>query len=271
MTDTEPASTSGRLGVEIEALDSAPVPILRVRPVDARPDAALLHFHGGGYRKGSPQIFADSIARIAARCETQVFAVGYRLSGECAFPAALDDAVTAYRWVAGSVPGERLALWGDSAGGGLAAALSLRLRQLEIPPPACAFLYSPWADLRNTASSFLENQHTDERFSLEQATEAAAAYLAGHPAVDPMVSPVLGDWKGQPRLIVQCSDSEVLQDDTLLLARTAEDAGVDVRVKVHEGVPHIWNLSYPATTASEAAISYMAEQLDELFGSNARR
>ncbi|TCN56872.1 acetyl esterase/lipase [Rhodococcus sp. SMB37] len=271
MTDTELSSKRERLDVEIEALDSAPVPILRVRPAGARPDAALLHFHGGGYRKGSPRMFADSVARIAAACETQVFSVGYRLSGECAFPGAMDDAVTAYRWLAGMIPGDHLALWGDSAGGGLAAALLLRLRQLEVPGPAGAFLFSPWADLRNTASSFRDNEHTDERFSLEQATEAAAAYLSGHPAVDPMVSPVLGDWAGQPRLIVQCSDSEVLRDDALLLARTAEDAGVDVRVKVHEGVPHIWNLSYPATTASELAISYMAEQLDELFGSNLRR
>lgn len=270
MTDTELPSTGERLDVEIEALDCAPVPILRVRPVGARQDAALLHFHGGGYRKGSPQMFADSVARIAAACETQVFAVGYRLSGECAFPGAMDDAVMAYRWVAGMIPGDRLALWGDSAGGGLAAGLLLRLRQLEISGPAGAFLFSPWADLRNIAGSFRQNEHTDERFSLEQATEAAAAYLAGHPAADPMVSPVLGDWTGQPRLVVQCSDSEVLRDDALLLARTAEDAGVDVRVKVHEGVPHIWNLSYPATPDSELAISYMAEQLDELFGSNPR-
>ncbi len=88
MTDTELPSTGERLDVEIEALDCAPVPILRVRPVGARQDAALLHFHGGGYRKGSPQMFVDSVARIAAACETQVFAVGYRLSGECAFPGA---------------------------------------------------------------------------------------------------------------------------------------------------------------------------------------
>lgn len=210
-------------------------------------------------------MFAGSLARISEACGMQVFAVGYRLSTECVFPAALDDAVAAYELITGELRPERVALWGDSAGGGLAAALLLRLRQLGIPGPAGAFLFSPWADLRNTAGSFVDNASTDDRFSLSQATEAAADYLAGHPALDPLVSPVLGDWSGQPRIVIQASDSEVLRDDALRLAECAAGAGVDVRLKMHEGQPHIWNLAYPSTRASKMAIDFMVEQLAEMI------
>ncbi|WP_020109963.1 alpha/beta hydrolase [Nocardia sp. 348MFTsu5.1] len=265
MTDTQPAVNDRDATVEVEQLDFTGVPVLRIRPARARAHTALLHFHGGGYRQGSPQIFSDSVARIAVACRTQVFSVGYRLSPQSAFPAAVDDAVTAYVSITEQIAPNRLVLWGDSAGGGLAAALMLRLRQLQIPAPSGAFLFSPWADLRNTAGSFAENAMTDERFSLDKATEAAASYLAGHPATDPLASPVLGDWAGQPRIVLQASDSEVLRDDSLLLARIATDAGVDVRLKLHNGVPHIWNLAYPSTPASEQAIDYMVEQLGEML------
>jgi monoterpene epsilon-lactone hydrolase len=252
--------------VEVEELQCAHIPVLHIRPSSARPDTALLHFHGGGYRKGSPRIFAESISRIADACSTQVFSVGYRLSGECAFPAAVHDAVDAYRWVTDRIPPAHVALWGDSAGGGLAAALLLRLRELELPSPAGAFLFSPWTDLRNISRSYTENAATDAIFSLDQAREAAAAYLSGHPATDPLASPALGDWRGQPPLVVQVSDSEVLRDDALALARTAARSGVDVRLRIHEGVPHIWNLAYPATAASRAAVESMVEQISELVG-----
>ncbi|MFI5715768.1 alpha/beta hydrolase fold domain-containing protein [Nocardia sp. NPDC051750] len=264
MSGTELAARDPHADVRIEDLGSTP-PILRIQPAAAPSDSALIHFHGGGYRKGSPRMFAGSVARIATACETQVFAVGYRLSGVSPFPAAVDDALAAYRLIAADIDPDRIALWGDSAGGGLAAALLLRLRQLGIPGPAGAFLFSSWLDLRNTAASYAGNRATDRIFSIELATEAAAAYLAGRPATDPLISPALGDWTGQPRLVVQVSGAEVLRDDSLLLARNAAAAGVDVRLKVYEGEPHIWNLAYPATPASRRAIGFMVEQLGELF------
>ncbi|MFW0783176.1 alpha/beta hydrolase fold domain-containing protein [Gordonia sp. CPCC 206044] len=269
MSETDLAAADSPIDVEVTSLGAAPVPLLRITPSDAPVDTALIHFHGGGYRKGSPEMFADSVSRIATACRMQVYSVGYRLSTRAPFPAALDDALAAYRWISDTVHPERLALWGDSAGGGLAAALLLRLRQLDLPRPAGAFLFSPWADLRNAAESFHENAPTDERFSLSQATVAAADYLSGHPATDPLVSPVLGDWAGQPRLVVQVSDTEVLRDDSVLLARVAAASGADVRLTVHPGQPHIWNLAYPSTDASRSAIAHMSEQLAELFAPTA--
>jgi len=266
MRRSESELTDLRADIEIEELRCAHIPVLHIRPSSARSDTALVHFHGGGYRKGSPRIFAQSVGRIAEACGTQAFSVGYRLSTECAFPAAVDDAVAAYRWVTDRVPPEHIALWGDSAGGGLAAALLLRLRDLELPSPAGAFLFSPWTDLRNISRSYTENAATDATFSLDQAREAAAAYLSGHPATDPLASPALGDWRGQPPLVVQVSDSEVLRDDALALARTASRNGVDVRLRIHKGVPHIWNLAYPATAASREAVELMVEQIGELLG-----
>ncbi|MDV8070966.1 alpha/beta hydrolase fold domain-containing protein [Rhodococcus sp. IEGM 1366] len=268
MTEADISTTDSRTRVVFDLLDAAGVPILRITPAEAKSDRALIHFHGGGYRKGSPQHFAESVGRIALACQMQIFSVGYRLSTVSPFPAAVDDALVAYQWITEQIRPDRIALWGDSAGGGLAAALLLRLRDLEISSPAGAFLFSPWADLRNTAETYSENSATDDLFSLTQAIEAAESYLAGHPATDPLASPVLGSWSNQPRLVVQVSDAEVLYGDGVLLAQTAAAAGTDVRLKIHKGMPHIWNLAYPSTPSSKEAISYMIENLHELFDSN---
>jgi acetyl esterase/lipase len=148
----------------------------------------------------------------------------------------------AYRWMlAGGANPARLVVGGDSAGGGLAAALLQRLADDDLPAPAGVVLLSPWADLRLTAPSYTANAATDGLFSLEAATEAAAMYLVGHPAADPLVSPVLADWSGSPPLLIHASTSEVLRDDARELARAARAAGADVRLEEYADQPHVWH------------------------------
>lgn len=240
-------------------LDANGVSALRSTPPGAPEDAAVLFLHGGGYRRGSPRVFAAPVARIARAVGMQVFSVEYRLAPEHPFPAALDDVVRAYEWlITSGIPAERVALWGDSAGGGLACALLLRIAELGREQPAGAALVSPWLDLRITASSYAENGPTDTLFSAEQAVEAAADYLNGHDAGDPLASPALGDWTGQPPLLILVSEIEVLRDDSLLLAKSAADAGLSVRLAAQ----HIWpTMDFPETADSVRAVEVLREFL----------
>jgi acetyl esterase/lipase len=241
-------------GVVLEELDANGVGVLSCQMDGVSGTGGLLYFHGGGYRLGSARAFRGHASYLAAACGTRVVSVDYRLAPEHPFPAALDDAVAAYRWMLdGGADPARLVLGGDSAGGGLAAALLQRLGDDGLPAPAGTVLLSPWADLRLTAPSYTANAATDGLFSLESATEAAAMYLAGHPATDPLVSPVLADWTGRPPLLVHTSTSEVLRDDALELARAAGAAGVDVRLQEYADQPHVWH--YGAAAGAPEALA----------------
>lgn len=240
----------------VTLIDADEVPLLRMVPPSVPAHSALLHFHGGGFRTGSPRAFAGQVARIAQAVGVQTFGVQYRLAPENPYPAGLDDAVTAYRWLldSGFEPA-KIIVWGDSAGGGLASALLLRLAQQQIPLPGGAVLLSPWVDLRVDTPSYDRNAATDDMFSAARATKAAADYLAGQEPAQPLVSPVLGDWSGQPPLLILSSDSEVLSDDADLLAATASAAGVEVRIEKFRAARHIWPImEFPATPNSTAAV-----------------
>lgn len=247
----------------VASLDANGVSVLRFTPPGAPKDAALLFLHGGGYRRGSPRVFAAPVARIAKAVGMQVFSVEYGLAPEHPFPAALQDVVRAYEWLIESgIPAERVALWGDSAGGGLAGALLLRIVELGRQQPAGAALVSPWLDLRVTASSYAENAETDTLFSAEKAVEAAAEFLDGHDPGDAFASPALGDWTGQPPLLILVSEIEVLRDDALLLAKTAADAGVSVRLEKFPAAQHIWpTMDFPETDDSVRAVEVLREFL----------
>jgi acetyl esterase/lipase len=247
--------------------DAEGVQVLQIRPPGAPENAAFLHFHGGGYRLGSPRGSAEQTSRIAKATGIQAFSVKYRLAPENPFPDGLNDAVKAYRWLLDTgIPAERLVFWGDSAGGGLAAAALLRIAQLGLPKAAGAVLFSPWLDLRVAASSYTHNSDSDQLFSRESASEAAENYLAGHDASDPLASPMLGDWAGQPPLLVFVSEIEVLRDDSVLLAKAASDAGSRVRLEKFPETQHMWPImDYPDTAdavrAVEIVIEFLATEL----------
>jgi monoterpene epsilon-lactone hydrolase len=232
------------------------VPVLVLSPTDPGP-ATLLYLHGGGYRLGSAATFRSYASHLADAVGGRVVSVDYRLAPENPYPAALDDVVAVYTGLLAEIGPGRLVVGGDSAGGGLAAALGGRLAAAGLPHPAATVLISPWVDLRLDAESLRSNGPTDALFSLEAATEAGAQYRAGHPATDPLVSPVLDDWSGRPPLLVHCSGAEVLRDDSRLLAEVARAAGVDVRLEEYPDVPHVWHLAAP--TGSAEALRALAD------------
>lgn len=251
--------------VEITEMNAKDVRLLECSPpAEARTGAVVVYHHGGGYRLGSADMYRSFGSHLASVCGASVVLVDYRLAPEDPFPAALTDAAAAYLWVLRSTPAKHVVLAGDSAGGGLAAAVLLDAAKRGLPMPAGAVLLSPWVDLRNTAHSFATRAETDDLFSRAAAQEASEWYLSGHPATDPLVSPLLGDWMGMPPTLIHVSDAEVLYDDAARLAATALTAGVDVRYKPFSGVPHIWHIGYPGLPAAVAALDQVAAFVGEV-------
>ncbi|HEX6959592.1 MAG TPA: alpha/beta hydrolase [Ferrovibrio sp.] len=212
-----------------------------LRPAKPRHGHALLYFHGGGFFCGAPRTHRAITARLAKLLGMAVFSLDYRLAPEHPFPAALEDALAAWRWLLaeGYWP-DRMWLSGDSAGGGLALALMLACKKAGLPLPAGAMLLSPWTDLTCSGASMATNIKSCAWFRPEQVRFAASLYAGKTDKADPFLSPLFGDLSGLPPLIIHASDSELLRDDSLRLAEKARAAGVAVTLEIWHGLPHAW-------------------------------
>jgi acetyl esterase/lipase len=212
----------------------------------SRGEHTLLYLHGGGYFACSAQTHRPITVAFAQE-GFRVFAPNYRLAPEHAFPAALDDAVAAWRGLIelGNSP-ERLLVAGDSAGGGLAVALLVACRDSGDPLPAAAALFSPWTDLAATGDSIREKDRRCAMFVGAQMASGASLYLCGADRRNPLASPLYADLSHLPPLLIHVGNDEVLLDDSVRLAERARVAGVTVDLKIWPVVPHTWQLVYPA-------------------------
>lgn len=208
----------------------------------ARDDRALVYVHGGGYTMGSVATHRALCARLSRLGRVRVLNVGYRLAPEHPYPAAIEDAVAAVRWVyaQGFAP-SRVAIGGDSAGGGLTLATLLSLRDAGAPLPAAGVCISPWTDLSASGDSIRSKADVDPMVSEGPLREMAAAYLGGKDARSPLASPLFADLRGLPPLLVQVGDAELLLDDATRFASRARAAGVDVTLEVWEEMFHVWH------------------------------
>jgi acetyl esterase/lipase len=243
-------------GIRTLAVDVGGVKADRISTPASEPGRHVLYLHGGGYILGSPSLYRDLTWRIASAARARVLAVDYRLAPEHPFPAALDDAVTAYHWLCtqGADP-ERIAVMGDSAGGGLALSLLLRLRDEGIPLPAAAVALSPWTDLALTGRSFTMNAGADPMLSAEQARRFVGHYLAGADPRSPYASPLYGEHEGLPPTIIQVGSDEVLRDDAVRMAERMRAAGCRVELEIWPRMPHVWHAFAPVLPEARRAIA----------------
>jgi monoterpene epsilon-lactone hydrolase len=228
-------------------------------PIAADEGRVVLYFHGGGYNIGSAETHRAMLTHLATRARTRVFSAGYRLAPESPYPAAVDDAAAAYRGLlhVGTDP-SRVVVAGDSAGGGLALALLVRLRDAGDPQPAGAVVLSPWTDLAGTSPSLTANDELDIMLSRELLDHWASTYLAGADADLPDASPLYAPLTGLAPLFVLVGDAEILLDDGARLAARADDAGVDVTLQVEPDMFHVWPFFAGIVPESDAALDDIA-------------
>jgi epsilon-lactone hydrolase len=235
-------------GVEVERRTLAGIACHVVGPATAL--ATLLYFHGGGYRLGDPETWVGFAGRLAGDGSLRVVLPDYRLAPEHPFPAALHDAAAVYRALGAA--GEPIVLAGDSAGGGLAAALCVLARDNADPGPAGLILLSPWLDLSATAATYRSHAARDRIFSHDSATEAADLYLQGESSNHPLVSPLYADPAAFPPVQLFCGGDEVLLGDALAFSARLASANRPVEAHFVPDMPHVWPMLAPALPQSEA-------------------
>jgi epsilon-lactone hydrolase len=204
----------------------------------------ILYFHGGGYVAGSVETHREFLAHIARATKRRILAVDYRLAPENPFPAALEDAVTVYRWLLADhrMSPENIAIGGDSAGGGLTLATLLKLKEDGDALPGAAVCLSPWTDLAMTGASITEKDSVDPFINASGMAAIAPAYIGADNAKNPLISPLYGDLSGLPPLLIHVGDRECLLDDSVRFAEKAQAAGSPVTLKVWEELFHVFHL-----------------------------
>jgi len=229
--------------VQVERVNAGGVDAEWVCAPGAASDRFVLYLHGGGYVIGSPKTHRDLAARVSRAAQARALVLNYRLAPEHRFPAAVDDAVAGYKFLLaqGAKPG-RIAVAGDSAGGGLAAATLVAIRDAKLPTPGAGVLLSPWVDLEGLGESMKTRAAADPVVQKEGLVGMAGAYLQGQNPRTPLAAPLYADLKGLPPLLIQVGDAEVLLDDSTRLAANAKAAGVSAKLEVWPEMIHVWQL-----------------------------
>lgn len=216
----------------------------------------ILQLHGGGYigkMKNSYRDFAVLYSQMPGY--RKVLTIDYRVAPEHPYPAALQDALTAYQWLLGvGYQGENIILAGDSAGGGLALALCMYLRDHEMPIPKCMVLMSPWTDLTASGVSYTDNYEKDPLFgNTKESMIYNGEYVADSDPEDPYISPMFGDFTGLPPMLFQAGSIEMLLSDTITSAQKAREAGCQVQETIYEGMFHVFQAGMMRMPESERA------------------
>jgi monoterpene epsilon-lactone hydrolase len=223
-------------------------------PQDDR-DAALLYVHGGGYVIGSLDSHRHVVSEAGRAAKAWALALDYRLAPEHPFPAAVEDAVSGYRYLLSrGIRPERIAIAGDSAGGGLVVAAMLAIRDAGLAQPTCGWCISPWVDMEGIGESMSSKAETDPMVQKAGLLEMAGLYLGGADPRSPLAAPIYADLKGLAPLLIQVGAAETLLDDAVRLAKVAGAADVRVDLQVWPEMMHVWHLFHPELKAGRRAI-----------------
>ena len=208
---------------------------------DTLPKRLVLYLHGGGFLAGSPENHRSLVAKLCRAGNCAAFSVGYRLAPEFPFPAGLRDGVDAYRFLIGKgFPPSSIILAGNGAGGGLAFSVLMAIRNGGMPVPAGIIAMSPWADLTLSGWSVMQNADSDSMLSWDLLFVSARHYLKGGSGADPYASPVFGNLRDFPPVMVHAGSREILRDDASRLGELAAAANIPVSVEIYDGMQHLF-------------------------------
>jgi acetyl esterase/lipase len=206
-------------------------------------ERVILYLHGGGYAIGSINTHRELVSRISRAAQARALLIDYRLAPEHPHPAAVEDAVAAYRWLlAEGFDPSRIVIAGDSAGGGLTVAAAVALKNAGVPPPAALVCLSPWVDLELIGDSWTTKAEADPIVERDGIIDMANAYLGGKDPRTPLAAPLYADLSGLPPVLIQVGQSEVLLDDAVRLADRGKAAGMEVTLEPWEDMIHVWHL-----------------------------
>jgi acetyl esterase/lipase len=228
-------------GIAHEAVLADGVPCEWLSPKNSSNNQALLYLHGGGFVYGLTSLHRQMVAYLAQKMNIRVLMVDYRVAPEYPFPAALDDCVTAFCWLLKQgISAQNIVVAGDSAGGNLTITMLMRLRDSGEPLPVAAACLSPVADLTDRDNQFKE--FYDPLLHPRAAKTYRNSYVAHNEAHNPLISPVFGDWRGLPPLLVHAGEDEFLRNDAVCVEELGKKAGVDVRLELYPRMWHVWQL-----------------------------
>ena len=246
--------------VKCEPLNAGGVKAEWVTAPGADPGRAVLYLHGGGYVIGSINTHRDLASRISRAAKARVLLIDYRLAPEHPFPAAVEDSVAAYRsMLASGLKASRIAVAGDSAGGGLTVATLVAIRDARLASPGAGVCLSPWTDLEGLGDSMKTKAPVDPMVQKDALVEMARHYLAGKDPRTPLAAPLYADLAGLPPLLIQVGTAETLLDDSTRLAERARKAGVKVALEPWENMIHVFQVFAPMLEEAQQAIDKIGE------------
>ena len=253
-------AVGGETAASVLQVDADGVPAELLSSGGTSTGRAILYLHGGGYVIGSTATHRELARRLSVAADADVLVIDYRLAPENPFPAAVEDAVSAYRWLIGQgcEPAD-IAIAGDSAGGGLTVATLVSLRDQDIPLPACGVCISPWVDMEGLGESMNSRASLDPMVQREGLVGMADTYLDGADPRTPLAAPLYADLSNLPPLLIQVGTSETLYDDATRLSSRAEAAGVEACFESWEEMIHVWHLFAPMLDEGQRAIERIGE------------
>ena len=262
----DPANVRFTRGMRIVPVNTGDVRGEWVLPTVPR-ERALLFVHGGGYVACSPLTYRRFTTALARESKVPVFVVDYRRAPEHRFPAALDDVVAAYDALRRRLSASGIVIAGDSAGGGLALASALALRERDpgAAPIAGIVAFSPWTDLLGTGSSVVVNARADDMLVGASMVSTALYYVAEHERRTPLASPLYGDLTGFPPTLLFASTTEVLRDDAVRFADRARNSGAPVELVLEESMPHVWPIFFDVMPEARRAVARTVTFLDRVL------
>ncbi len=248
----------------LDHVDAGGVPSAWIVPAEVHPGRVILYAHGGSYNSGSITSHIPLTTNIALAARARLLAIDYRLAPEHPYPAAMEDALSAYRWLLGEgVSPHQMVVAGDSAGGGLVLALLLALRDKGLPIPAAGVGLSPWTDLTCSGESWTKNSKADFMLKRVPTLQSAQIYLRDTDPRTPLASPLFGDLKNMPPILLQVGSNETILSDSKEFVEKARSAGVDATLEVWEGMQHEWQYAASLLPEGRQAIAHIGEFIAE--------